>query len=143
VAQPKVAENTAFAAAPTVGSGTVPAAALWWDGFSIAANASEEDAAASFRAMVHAIQLPTAEANPDAAAWLVPGFQPGPASACVIATAQAGARPYPLDPQMGVMHRALGAELADFMQGRESAEQALADVAATYEAGAREQGFLQ
>jgi hypothetical protein len=46
-------------------------------------------------------------------------------------------------PQMGALHSALSAELADFMAGSESAEQALQDVAAAYETAAREQGFLQ
>jgi len=59
------------------------------------------------------------------------------------ATASAGARPYPMLPYAGLMHTALGNELAQFMQGQESAEQALADVEAAYIAAAREQGFLQ
>ena len=46
-------------------------------------------------------------------------------------------------PYMGLMHTALGAELSDFMQGKESAEQALADVEAAYTSAAKEQGFLQ
>ena len=41
------------------------------------------------------------------------------------------------------MHTALGAEIVDFMQGKESAEQALADVEAAYNAAAKEKGFLQ
>ncbi len=45
-------------------------------------------------------------------------------------------------PYMGLMHTALGGELADFMQGKESAEQALADVEAAYIAAAKEKGFL-
>ena len=46
-------------------------------------------------------------------------------------------------PYMGLMHTALGNELADFMQGKESAEQALADVEAAYIAAAKEKGFLK
>jgi ABC-type glycerol-3-phosphate transport system substrate-binding protein len=141
--QPEVAENTVFAAAPTVGGGTLPATTIWWDGFSIAQNISDEDAEASFRAMMHALTPEMANANADAAAWLIPGFEPGPASAGVIASVQAGAKPYPMVPQMGALHSALSAELADFMAGTESAEQALQDVAAAYETAAREQGFLQ
>jgi hypothetical protein len=45
-------------------------------------------------------------------------------------------------PYMGLMHTALGAELADFLQGKESAEQTLADVEAAYTAAAKEKGFL-
>ena len=39
---------------------------------------------------------------------------------------------------MGLLHTALGNELADFAQGKESAEQALADVEAAYVAAAKE-----
>jgi hypothetical protein len=46
-------------------------------------------------------------------------------------------------PYVGLMHTALGNELAQFMQGEESAEQALSDVEAAYIAAATEQGFLQ
>jgi ABC-type glycerol-3-phosphate transport system substrate-binding protein len=142
-ALPEVAQNTVFAAAPTVGGGTIPATTIWWDGFGIAKNVTDEDAEASFRAMMHALSPEMATANADLAVWLIPGFEPGPASAGVIASVQAGAKPYPMVPQMGALHGALSAELADFMAGTESAEQALQDVAAAYETAAREQGFLQ
>ena len=60
----------------------------------------------------------------------------------VAASAAAGAAPYPMVPYIGLLHTALGAELADFMQGKESAEQALAAVEAAYTTAAKEQGFL-
>ena len=56
--------------------------------------------------------------------------------------AKMGTTAYPMVPYMGLMHTALGGELADFMQGKESAEQALADVEAAYIAAAKEKGFL-
>jgi multiple sugar transport system substrate-binding protein len=59
-----------------------------------------------------------------------------------MATAQAGARPYPMAPYMGLLHNALGAEIVEFMQGSESAEQALADTEDAYRTAAREAGFL-
>ena len=139
----EVSDATVLAPAPTVGGGSVPAAALWWDGFSIASNISDEDAAASFRAMMHAIRPEVAAENPTAATWLIPGFEPTELSEAVLATAEAGAQAYPMTPQMGLMHTALGAELPDFMQGTESAEKALADVAASYRVSAREAGFLE
>ena len=43
---------------------------------------------------------------------------------------------------MGLMHSALGAELSDFMQGKETAEKALSDVEAAYRASATEKGFM-
>jgi multiple sugar transport system substrate-binding protein len=140
-AEEGVVENTVLAAAPTIG-GTVPAVALWWDGFTIAKNISDEDAAASFQAMVHGISPEMVAANPTVATWLVAGYEPGPAAVGVIATANAGARAYPMQPYMGLLHTALSVELAEFMAGSESAEQALADVKAAYDTAAKEGGYL-
>ena len=139
---PEVVAGTVFAAAPTVGGGTIPAAALWWDGFAIAANISDEDATASFQAMMHAIRPEVATANPNAATWLIAGYAPSVAAAGVIDTAMAGARPYPMVPYMGLLHEALSVELADFIAGNEDAATAMADVEAAYNASARQAGFL-
>jgi hypothetical protein len=43
---------------------------------------------------------------------------------------------------MGTLHTAIGAEIVEFLQGAESAEQALADVEAAYVAAATEAGYL-
>lgn len=138
----EVVDNTVLAAAPTVGGNDYPAVALWWDGFTIAQNISDEDAAASFQAMMHGISPEMAAANPDGASWLIKDYVPGPNAEGVMATVDAQARPYPMLPYMELMQTALGAELAQFMQGDESAEQALADVEAAYSTAAREAGFL-
>ena len=140
---PEIAENTVLAAAPTVGGGTIPAATLWWDGFAIAKNISDEDAEASFRAMMHALAPETAQEHAEVAVWLIPGYEPTPAAKGVVETMQAGAKPYPMLPYMGVLFTAIGDNLAQFMQGQESAEQALADATQAYETAAREAGFLQ
>jgi multiple sugar transport system substrate-binding protein len=142
-AAPGVVENTVLAAAPTIGTGTIPAGALWWDGFSIAKNVSDADAEASFAVMVHAVSPATVAAHPDAATWLVKGYTPGPAAVGVIANATAGARAYPMVPYMGLLHTALSTELADFIAGKEDAAKALADVEAAYNAAAKEGGFLK
>ena len=139
----EVTGATALISAPTVGGGATPASTLWWDGFTIAANISDEDAAATFQALMHGLRPEVITANNDAAVWLMDGFTPGAPAAGVAATAAAGARPYPMLPYVGLMHTALGDELAQFLQGEDSAEQALADVEAAYVAAAREQGFLQ
>ncbi len=76
------------------------------------------------------------------AVWLVEGFVPGPKSIGVIEAVKMGAKPYPMLPQMGLMHGALGSEIVEFLQGKESAEQALKDVEAAYISKAKEQGFL-
>jgi ABC-type glycerol-3-phosphate transport system substrate-binding protein len=141
--QPEVVENTVFTAAPTIGGGTIPAAALWWDGFTIAKNISDEDAAASFQAMMHAIRPEMATENPNTAVWLMQGYQPGPAAVGVIANAQGGARPYPMVPWMGLLHETLGTELTDYIQGSEDADKALADVMAAYTAAAQQAGYAQ
>ncbi len=140
---PEIANNTVLAAAPAVGGGSTPAGALWWDGFTIAKNISDEDAEASFRAMVYGIRPEVGQQSPNLATWLTKGYQPGPASVGVLETANGGAKPYPMMPYMGLLHSALGSELAEFMQGRESAEEALKDVEASYTAAAKEGGFLK
>jgi ABC-type glycerol-3-phosphate transport system substrate-binding protein len=140
---PEITGNTALIGAPTVGGGDIPASTLWWDGFTIAANISDEDAAATFQALMHGLRPEVITANNDAAVWLMPGFTPGAPAEGVVASVSSGTRPYPMVPYVGLMHTALGNELAQFMQGEESAEQALSDVEAAYIAAATEQGFLQ
>ena len=131
-----------FAAAPAVAGGSAPASTLWWDGFTIAQNISDEDAEATFQAMMMGVSLDMAKANADKANWLIDGATPQPAGVGVVATARNGAAPYPMLPYMGTMHGAIGAEISDFLQGNESAEQALADIEAAYTAAAKEKGFL-
>jgi trehalose/maltose transport system substrate-binding protein len=77
------------------------------------------------------------------AVWLIDGYTPTDAAVGVFEAAKMATTPYPMLPYMGLMHSALGNELSDFMQGKESAEQALADVEAAYLAAAKEKGFLQ
>ena len=139
----EIGSNTIFAGAPTVGGGTIPASALWWDGFTIAKNVSDEDAEASFQAMIKGISPEVAAKNPDAATWLIKGYVPGPAAVGVIENANNGARPYPMVPYMGLLHTALSTELADYIKGTEDADKAMADVEASYNAAATEAGFLK
>lgn len=139
----EITSNTVLSAAPSVEEGGVPGATLWWDGFTIASNVSDEEAEATFAALASALTKEMVMANNDDAVWLLDGFTPGAAAEGVSATARAGAKPYPMIPQIGLMHNALGAELADFLKGDESAEQALADVEAAYITAAKEAGFLQ
>ena len=139
----EVTSNTVLSAAPSASAGGVPGATLWWDGFTISTNVPDEEAEATFAALASAMTSDMVAANNDAAVWLLDGFTPGAAAAGVSATAQAGAKPYPMIPQIGLMHNALGAELSDFLKGDESAEQALADVEAAYITAAKEAGFLK
>ena len=134
--------NTVLSSAPTVADGSIPAATLWWDGITISTNVPDEEAEATFAALVSALTPEMVTANNDAAVWLIDGFKPGPAAAGVAATAAGGAPSYPMIPYIGLMHNALGAELVDFLKGEESAEQALADVEAAYVTAATEAGYL-
>jgi ABC-type glycerol-3-phosphate transport system substrate-binding protein len=140
----KVKDGMATAGPMTVGGGKIAASTLWWDGWTIAKNVSDEDAEATFVAMMHAIRPAILEDGEVAkqAVWLIDGYKPTPAAIGVFAAAEMNTIPYPMLPYIGLMHTALGAELADFMQGKESAEQALADVEAAYVAAAKEKGFL-
>ena len=138
-----VKDGFAIAGPMTVGGGTMPATTLWWDGWTIAKNTSDAEAEAAFIAMSHAIRPEMLnETTSTQAVWLIDGYAPTPAAIGVFAAANAGSTPYPMLPYQGLLHSALGAELGDFMQGKESAEQALVDVEAAYMAAAKEKGFL-
>jgi multiple sugar transport system substrate-binding protein len=140
---PEIAGAIKIAGAPTVGGGSIPATTLWWDGFTVAANASDEDAEATFRALAHGASPEMAAANADKAVWLIPGYTAGANGAGVLESAGAGAKPYPMVPYMGLLHTALGTEIVDFMSGKEDAAQALADSEAAYVTAAKEKGFIK
>jgi ABC-type glycerol-3-phosphate transport system substrate-binding protein len=140
----EVVDNTDIAGPMTVGGGDIPATTLWWDGWTVAKNISDAEAEATFIAMKNGISPAILdETTSREAVWLIDGYEPTPAAVGVFAAAQAGSVPYPMLPFQGLLHSALGAELSDFMQGKESAEQALADVEAAYNTAAKEKGFLQ
>jgi len=140
---PEIAGAIKVAGAPTVGGGSIPATTLWWDGFTVAKNASDEDAEATFRALIHGTSTEMANANGDKAVWLISGYTPGAKAEGVLASVAAGSKPYPMVPYMGLMHNALGAEIVDFMSGKEAAAQALADSEAAYITAAKEKGFIK
>jgi len=115
---PEVYENTKVGGPLMVGDSGTPATTLWWDGWTVAKNISEEDAVATFQAMK--------------------AVNEG-----VLASVSAGSTPYPMVPYQGLLHTALGDNIGDYLQGNESAEQTLADIEAAYTAAAKENGFLQ
>ncbi|MEO0989630.1 MAG: sugar ABC transporter substrate-binding protein, partial [Pseudomonadota bacterium] len=139
-----VVDGFAIAGPMTVGGGDIPASTLWWDGWTVAKNVSDEEAEATFVALMNGIrpELMDDDEVRRQAVWLIDGYQPTEAAIGVFEAATSGTIPYPMLPYMGLMHTALGNELADFMQGKESAEQALKDVEAAYIAAAKEKGFL-
>jgi len=131
-----------FAAAPAVMPGGKPATTLWWDGMVIAANVTDAQAEAAFRLMMHGISDPVLIANQDAAIWLTDAFPPARIAAGAMASAQGGAPSYPASTAMGLLHTALGNNIADFLTGKESARQTLADVEQAYITAAKEAGVL-
>ena len=141
----EVVDGFAIAGPMTVGGGETPATTLWWDGWTVAKNVSDEEAEATFVALKHAIRPEILGDDEVAkqAVWLIDGYEPTDAAIGVFDAANRSSVPYPMLPFQGLLHTALGAELSDFMQGKESAEQALADVEAAYTAAAKEKGFLQ
>jgi len=140
----EVVDGFAIAGPMTVGGGSTAASTLWWDGWTVAKNISDEEAEATFIAMMNGIDPSMMESEEirTQAVWLIDGYEPTPAAVGVFEAAGMGTTPYPMLPYMGLLHSALGAELTDFMNGAESAEQALKDVEAAYTAAAKEKGFL-
>ena len=118
------------------------ASTLWWDGWVIGTNVTDEEAEAAFKMLMVALSEDTVEANNDVAIWLAPGFKPGPAAIGAIKTAEAGAPNYPGGKQMSAMHTALGNGLSAFMLGDKDAEATLNDIEAAYISSAKESGLI-
>jgi len=119
-----------------------PASTVWWDGWVVAKNISDDEAEAGFKLIVAAMDPEVISANNDAAVWLANGFTPGPAAAGAAATAQAGAPAYPASKAMAVMHTALGDGLSAYMTGDKDADTTLADIEAAYLTAAKEAGLV-
>ncbi len=76
------------------------------------------------------------------AVWMIDGYQPAPVNEGVFSAISMQTAPYPMLPHHGLLHTALGDNIADFLQGKESAEQALSDIEDAYMTAAREKGFV-
>jgi len=128
----------------TVGGGKTPASTLFWDGWTIAKKISDKEAEATFIAMTNAIKpsILNDENIRKQAVWLIDGYKPTDAARGVFAAAKMNTTPYPMLPYAGLMHSAIGKEIADFMQGKENAKKTLSDIEDAYRASAKEKGFL-
>jgi ABC-type glycerol-3-phosphate transport system substrate-binding protein len=141
---PRVAENTAVGPPMTVGGGNIPATTLWWDGWTVAKNISDEDARATFLAMKNGTSPSLLnDETMGQAVWMIAGYRPAAVNQGVMQTMAMGAKPYPMLPYMGLLHTALGDGLAAFLQGRKDAATTLSDIEKAYTTAARERGFLR
>ena len=138
----KVVGLVEFAAAPAAKNGGKPATTMWWDGMVVAKNITDEEADASFRLMMHGISDEVLSAHKDAAIWLTDAFPPQRAAGGAIASHKGGAPSAPASTEQGILHTALGNNIADFLTGRKSAKQTLADIEASYTTAAKEKGIL-
>jgi ABC-type glycerol-3-phosphate transport system substrate-binding protein len=140
----KVAEATMVGAPMTVGGGKIPATTLWWDGWTVAKNVSDEDAKATFIALKNGTSPSILNSETmGQAVWMINGYQPAPVNQGVMQTMAMGSKPYPMLPYMGLLHTAIGDGLAPFLTGKKDAATALADIEAGYNTAAKEKGFLK
>jgi ABC-type glycerol-3-phosphate transport system substrate-binding protein len=138
----KVVGKIATAAAPKAVPGGKPATTTWWDGAAVARNITDRQAEAAFRLILAGMSPGMVARHNDDAVWLIKGFRPGRLAEGAIKSLQAGAPAYPVSSRMGLMHTALGNNLADFFTGKVDAERALANVEAAYTTAAKEAGVL-
>ena len=138
----QVVGKVKMAAAPSPVSGALPASTLWWDGVVLAKNMTDQQADEAFQLLMEGIDREMVTNNNDAAVWLINGYTPGPMAMGAAETAENGALPYPNGVEMGLMHTALGNNVADFLTGKETAEQTLLDIEAEYTTAAKEKGLL-
>lgn len=142
-AESQVVGRVGMAPAPLAEEGSRPATTIWWDGIVIARNVPDEEAEAAFRLALEGLSPRMVAAHNDDAVWLIDGYEPGPLATGAIESAMMGPVAYPSSVEMGLLHTAIGNNIADFLTGQESAEQSLADAEAAYVAAAREAGLLQ
>jgi ABC-type glycerol-3-phosphate transport system substrate-binding protein len=138
----KVGDKIAFASAPKVTKNAKAATTLWWDGFSIPKNA-DGDADVAFQVMMEGLKEEVVAANNDIAVWLRSNYRPSRFAEGAVASVQNGAPPYPMVPQIGLIHTAIGNNIGDYLSGKESAVESLKDAVAEYETSAKDKGYIQ
>lgn len=141
-AQSKVVGKIAFAPAPAMVAGGKPATTLWWDGWAIPRN-FEGNADLAFQVMMEGLKEDVVKANNDVTIWTRSVYKPGRYATGTAESAREGAPPYPMLPQAGLAHDAIGAHIGDYLAGKTTAEKALADATADYTAAAKAKGLLK
>ncbi|NNK14356.1 MAG: extracellular solute-binding protein [Desulfofustis sp.] len=131
-----------FAPAPALVAGGAPATTLWWDGYVLPKN-MDGDRDLAFRVLMEGIKEDVVKANNDITIWLRSVYQATRFSKGAYESAKAGAPPYPMKPQIGLVHSAIGSNIGDFLSGKESAQDSLADAEAAYLAAAKEKGYVR
>ena len=131
-----------FAPAPAIKAGGPPATTLWWDGYVLPKN-MDGDRDLAFRVLMEGVKEDVVKANNDITIWLRSVYSPTRFSKGAYESATAGAPPYPMKPQIGLVHSAIGANIGDFLSGKESAKDSLADAEAAYKDAAKEKGYIQ
>ena len=97
----------------------------------------------TFQVLMESIKPAVVEENNDITLWLRSNYKPNKYSAAIMDSVNKGAPPYPMLPQSGLAHAALGDNIGDFLSGKESAEQSLADAAKAYRQSAVDAGYLK
>jgi multiple sugar transport system substrate-binding protein len=139
----KVIGKIGYAAAPTAKTGGSPATTLWWGGWAVAQNITEEVAEASFRVMIEAIDYKVLSAHPDANIWLSSKPIDSPIGVGAIASAKGGAPSYPASPMTGMIHGQAGKKIIDYLTGKKTETETLADIENGYLTSAKEAGYIK
>ena len=138
-----VAGKVTMAAAPLAMAGGKPATTLWWDGLVIARNITDAQADAAFRLAMWGLSRDMVTAHNSDSVWLIDGYKTTRLSDGVIQSVQGGAPAYPASAQFSLMHAALGNNLADYLAGKMTADQALDKIDAAYTTAAKSAGFIK
>jgi ABC-type glycerol-3-phosphate transport system substrate-binding protein len=138
----KEAGKIGFALAPAMKPGGLPSSLFWWDGYVIPRNL-DGDPDITFQVIMHAVSEDTVAENNDKTLWIRANYKPTPYTQAITDTVKAGALPYPMDPQAALAHAAIGDNISDFLVGKETAEQSLADAETAYRAAAKAEGLLK
>jgi ABC-type glycerol-3-phosphate transport system substrate-binding protein len=139
----KVVGKVVSAPTPAAMPGGKPATTVWWDGMAIATHATDQQAEAAFKLILWGLNPAMVAQHNDDSVWLIPGYKPGPIAKGAIEAMQMGAPAYPVATRMGLIHSAIGNNIADYLAGRAGADATLAKVEAAYVTSAKEAGLIK